>query len=463
VSTKKLIIRDAKGEPEHMLSIVEDITDRVRAAEQAAHMARHDALTGLGNRVLFAEKTNRALQSEASFSILLLDLDQFKHVNDSLGHPTGDALLVAVGRRLQQCVGRQGIVARFGGDEFAILQQVAGDQAEAAVALADEIRALLVEPYELSGARVTIGTSIGIVIVPIHGTDFEQLMKCADLALYQAKSAGRNQYCVFESALAVQAHTRITLENDLRRALEREQFEVYYQPVVELATARPCGAEALLRWNHPTMGMIAPDRFIPVAEDIGLITELGEWVLRTACSDAMAWPAEFRLAVNLSSVQFGQGDLVDIVARALRDSGMPPRRLELEITESVLLQKTDENIALLHELRRLGVSIVLDDFGTGYSSLSYLKMFPWDKIKIDRSFVDELASRTECRAIVGAVIGLGRSLHIATTAEGVETDEQCALLRAAGCALGQGYLFGRPVPKDRLVFAHTITHRLNIA
>jgi len=457
VSTKKLIIRDAKGAPEHLLSIVEDITERVRAAEQADHMARHDALTGLANRVLFAEQANHALaqasHTAAPFSILLLDLDQFKHVNDSLGHPVGDALLTAVAQRLQDCVGADGLVARFGGDEFAILQRAADDHDQSGLALASRICEAIVAPYELTGHRVTIGTSIGIVLAPAHGTNFDQLMKYADLALYRAKSAGRNRICVFEAALAETAQIRLTLENDLRHALARAEFEVYYQPVVELMTSKPCGVEALLRWKHPTMGMIAPDRFIPVAEDIGLMPELGEWVLRTACAEAVSWPPHLRLAVNLSSVQFGNGDLVGIVSRALRDAGLPPERLELEITESVLLQKTDENIALLHELKDAGVSVVLDDFGTGYSSLSYLKMFPWDKIKIDRSFVEELGSSAECSAIVCAVVGLGRSLRIATTAEGIETEEQRALLFAAGCTYGQGYLFGRPVPRDRLTFA----------
>jgi diguanylate cyclase (GGDEF)-like protein/PAS domain S-box-containing protein len=465
VSTKTLVIRSADGRPEHVLSIVEDITDRMRAAEHAVHMARHDALTGLANRVLFAEKANEALgqlsQSAAPFSILLLDLDQFKHVNDSLGHPTGDTLLKAVAQRLQECAGPGGLVARFGGDEFAILQQVSSQ--DSAAVLANQIRELLAVPYELAGHRVTIGTSIGIVLVPAHGTEFDQLMKCVDLALYQAKSAGRNQICVFEPALADKAKTRLTLENDLRRALNRCEFAVHYQPVVDLATSGPCGAEALLRWNHPTIGMIAPGRFIPVAEDIGLIVELGEWVLRTACADAVGWPPYLKLAVNLSSVQFRQGDLVGIVTGALRDSGLPPQRLELEITESVLLEKTDENIALLHELKSVGVSVVLDDFGTGYSSLCYLKMFPWDKIKIDRSFIEELGRRAECSAIVCAVVGLGRSLHIATTAEGVETEEQCSLLRATGCTLGQGYLFGRPVPKEGLVFTQKNVRRQYIA
>ena len=455
VSTKKLVIRDTEGKPEHLLSIIEDITDRVRAAEQSAYMARHDALTGLGNRLLFAERINQALGrlTGSGFSILLLDLDQFKQVNDSLGHPIGDILLKSVAERLREAVGSRDLVVRFGGDEFAILQQVTSRQEESAITLANRIRDRLVAPYDLAGHRVIVGTSIGIVLVPAHGTQFDQLMKYADLALYRAKSAGRNQWCFFERALEEKANARLTLESDLRSALRQGQFELHYQPVVDLATREPRGAEALLRWNHPTMGRIGPDRFIPAAEDTGMINELGEWALRAACADAVRWPSHIKLAVNLSSVQFGQGDLVSAVASTLADSGLPPERLELEITESVLLQKSDDNIALLHELKCSGVSIVLDDFGTRYSSLSYLKMFPWDKIKIDRSFVNELTTRADCRAIVCAVIGLGHSLHIGTTAEGIETEEQCTLLRVAGCTQGQGFLFGRPVPKTELALA----------
>jgi diguanylate cyclase (GGDEF)-like protein/PAS domain S-box-containing protein len=455
VSTKKLVIRSAEGNPELLLSIIEDVTDRIRAAERSAYMARHDALTGLGNRLLFAERTNLALEdytrSAAVFSILLLDLDQFKHVNDSLGHPIGDILLKSVAQRLRKAVGAEDLIVRFGGDEFAILQRVISHQKESAIALAKNIRDRLVAPYDLAGHRVMVGTSIGIVLVPENGTHFDQLIKYADLALYGAKSAGRNQFCFFENALEEKANARLTLESDLRGALRQGEFHLHYQPLVDLSTGEPKGAEALLRWNHPTRGVIAPDRFIPVAEDIGLIREVGEWVLRTACADAAGWPSHIKLAVNLSSVQFGQGGLVDAVTNTLVGTGLPPERLELEITESVLLPKKDNNIALLHQLKGIGVSIVLDDFGTGYSSLSYLKMFPWDKIKIDRSFVKELATRADCRSIVSTVIGLGHILQIATTAEGIETEQQCALLRAAGCTIGQGYLFGRPVPKANLV------------
>jgi diguanylate cyclase (GGDEF)-like protein/PAS domain S-box-containing protein len=456
ISSKKLVIRDASGRPEHLLSIMEDITDRVHAIEQSNYMARHDCLTGLANRTYFAEKVNEALerltQSGSAFSILLLDLDHFKRVNDSLGHPVGDNLLKSVADRLQKCLGPNDVVGRFGGDEFAILQQTEGDQREAAIAFANQIRDLLVIPYELAGHRVIIGTSIGIVLAPTHAVQFDQLMRYADLALYRAKSSGRNQYCIFDSTLEETAHARLILENDLRNAQRQGQFELHYQPVINLATGEPSAAEALLRWSHPTKGVIRPDVFVPLAEDIGVIIELGEWALRTACVDAVAWPQNTKLAVNLSAVQFSQSNLVDMVTYALVDSGLPPERLELEITETILLHKNDENIALLHQLKSIGVSIVLDDFGTGYSSLSYLKMFPWDKVKIDRSFVEELVSREDCRAIVCAVIALGQNLRITTTAEGVETAEQCALLRAAGCALGQGDLFGSPVPKDKLQF-----------
>jgi diguanylate cyclase (GGDEF)-like protein/PAS domain S-box-containing protein len=455
VSTKTLVIRGAEDSPEHILSIVEDITDRMRAAEQAAYMARHDALTGLANRVLFGEQANAALaelsQSADPFSILLLDLDQFKNVNDSLGHPVGDALLKAVASRLQDCIGADGLVARFGGDEFAILLRGTGDR-DSVVALANRVRELLVAPYELAGHQVKIGTSVGVVFVPAHGTEFDELMKCADLALYHAKSAGRNQVCVFETSLAERARARLELESDLRLALNRGEFEVHYQPIVDLATSGTIGLEALVRWNHATAGAIEPAQFIPVAEDIGLIAELGEWVLRTACAEAANWPGRLKLAVNLSSVQFVQRGLIGTVARALQESGFPARRLELEITESVLLQSSDENIALLYQLSNMGVSLVLDDFGTGYASLNYLKMFPWDRIKIDRSFVQGLPKNADCASIVTAVASLGRSLRIGIVAEGVEAEDQLVLVRAAGCTHAQGFLFDRPRPAGELTF-----------
>jgi len=457
VATKKLIIPGANGEPEYLLSIVEDVTEQMRGIEQLSHQARHDTLTGLPNRIFFTEKTigalTRAAHQGQHFSILLLDLDRFKSVNDSLGHLVGDALLNAVAQRLRASLRDGDFIARLGGDEFAILQQSRGEQREAAISLANRISKTLAEPYQIEGHQIIVGVSIGIALAPEHGADVDQLMKCADLALYQVKSLGRNRHRVFTPELEARARARHALENDLRAAVAENQFELRYQPVVNIATQQPCGAEALLRWRHPKNGLVAPAQFIALAEETGLIVPLGEWVLRTACADAARWPERMKVAVNLSPVQFGKGDLVDCVARALTDSGLPPERLELEITESVLLHDDEKYPALLHAIKSIGVSIVLDDFGTGYSSLSYLRMFPFDKIKIDQSFVKELSTRPDCAAIVCALIALGRNLDMATTAEGVETEEQLMLLRAVGCDLAQGYLFGKPVANDELSFA----------
>jgi len=457
ISTKKRVVRGPDGEPEYLVSIVEDVTERTRAAERFAHMARHDALTGLGNRAFFTEKADEALARVArygeKFSVFLLDLDHFKSVNDSLGHPVGDALLKAVASRLQQALRDTDLVVRLGGDEFAILQTFDGDQREAAIGLANRIHDVISTPYEIDGHQLIIGTSIGIACAPEHGTDIDQLTKCADISLYQAKSGGRNRHCFFRAAMETEARARHSLENDLRTALTQNQFELHYQPVIDVATREPRGAEALVRWRHPEKDIVPPDKFIAIAEETGLIIPLGEWILRTACADAVTWPSHIKVAVNLSAVQFSKGDLVGTVSEVLVKSRLPPERLELEVTESVLLHKSEENIALLYALKNLGVSIVLDDFGTGYSSLSYLKMFPFDKLKIDKSFVAEISTRTDCAAIVCAVIGLGRSLNITTTAEGVETQEQFILLRAIGCDLVQGYLFGRPVPKSEFTFA----------
>ena len=435
--------------------IFEDVTERKRTEAQIAHMAHHDALTGLANRVRFAEQTMQALAHFAQYgevcSIFLLDLDNFKSVNDSLGHPIGDALLQEVAKRLRATVGEHDLVARLGGDEFAILELCQGEQRESAIALASRIRDVISAPYELEGHQVVIGTSLGIALAPTHGQQVDQLLKCADLALYRAKSDGRSQYCFFEAALEERARARRALETDLRSALRLHQINLHYQPVIDIATREPRGAEALIRWHHPLHGMIPPDRFIPIAEEIGLVNELGAWVLRTACADAGTWPAHTKVAVNLSPLQFRREDLVGLVSRTLTDSGLSPERLELEVTEAVLLHQNDENIAVLHQLKSLGVSIVLDDFGTGYSSLSCLNMFPFDKIKIDQSLVCQLGDRADCTAIVCAIIGLGRSLNITTTAEGVELEEQYLLLRTAGCSFGQGYLFGRPTAHSNLV------------
>jgi predicted signal transduction protein with EAL and GGDEF domain len=346
-------------------------------------------------------------------------------------------------------------VARLGGDEFAILQIVENDPRGHAIVLAGRILELISAPYVLDGQKVTVGSSIGISLAPDHGDNAESLMKNADLALYKVKVGGRNGFRFFEAEMEVAAKARRALEVDLRGAVSQEKFEVHYQPVVDAASRETVGMEALVRWRHRLHGLILPADFIPVAEETDLIVPLGEWVLRRACSEAACWPGHIKLAVNLSAAQFKKGNLVEVVAGALVDSGLAPERLELEITESVLLRENEENLAVLHQLRALGAAIVLDDFGTGYSSLSYLRMFPLDKIKIDRSFVKEILIRADCAAIVCAVLGMAKSLDIITTAEGIETEEQLDLLQAAGCMQAQGYLFSRPVPASELMFART--------
>jgi diguanylate cyclase (GGDEF)-like protein len=440
----------------------EDVTERWRSEARIAHMARHDALTDLPNRVLFMEKMDEALgrlaASGTQFSVFIFDLDLFKAVNDSLGHPIGDLLLKSVASRLGELVGEPDTVGRIGGDEFAILQVVKHDARSEAAALAQRLIAAVGTPYEIEGHPVVIGISLGVAVAPDDGTETSALLKHADLALYRAKSDGRNCFRFYESQMDAAMQLRRALEIDLRHALERREFELHYQAVMS-AAREPCGAEALVRWRHPRRGLIGPDQFIPLAEEIGLIDSLGAWILGEACAEAATWPANVRIAVNLSPAQFRRGDLVDVITGALGRSGLAAERLELEITESVLLQKSEGNLATLHAIKSLGVSIVLDDFGTGYSSLGYLRMFPFDKIKIDRVFVQELASRADCAAIVCAITGLARSLGIVTTAEGVETEEQLALVRAAGCNQVQGYLFGRPVPAGALAWVSAISRR----
>ncbi len=438
------------------VAIHQDITAQKRAESQIAYMARHDGLTGLANRAVLLEKMEEELarlrRYGSHFTVFLLDLDLFKTVNDSLGHPVGDQLLKAVSGRLLGCIRETDTVARLGGDEFAILATAEGDQRDAAIATAGKILGAISAPYDLEGHNLHIGTSIGIALAPVHGTEVDQLMKNADLALYKAKSEGRDAYRFFEDAMGVEVRTRRAHQIDLRNALTNEEFELYYQPIVDIQTRQTTSIEALIRWHHPQRGMISPADFIPLAEETGLINQIGEWVLRRACLDAVNWPSNVKVSVNLSAVQFRKIGPVDHFSKVLRDSGLPPERLELEITETVLLHGNAENVETLHKLREMRISIVLDDFGTGYSSLSYLRMFPFDKIKIDRSFVHELAKNADCAAIVSAVAGLGRSLRIGTVAEGVETEDQLLLVRAAGCTHVQGYLFGRPCPAAELDF-----------
>ena len=426
----------------------EDITEWEQAQAQISHMARHDALTSLPNRTLFREELEQALsmvKPADQLAVLCLDLDHFKKINDTLGHPIGDALLSQVAARLRQCAGPNDTVARLGGDEFAVVQFCRGCDPSAVPALASQIVEAVAAPYEINGHQLVIGVSIGISLAPEDGDNPDALLKNADLALYRAKADGRGTYRFFEAGMDARAQARRLLELDLRLALQRNEFEVHYQPIRDIASDEIVVCEALVRWKHPLRGLIGPNQFIPLAEENGLIIKLGEWVLRTACRDAARWSTAC-VAVNLSPAQFKNPDLVATVTSALGDSGLPASRLELEITESVLLQNSEATRGILHELRALGLKISLDDFGTGYSSLSYLRSFPFDKIKIDRSFVSELASSNDSLAIVRAVTGLGKSLGIVTTAEGVETDAQLEMLSREGCDQAQGYLISKPRP-----------------
>ena len=432
-----------------LVSTTEDITERRRSEAKIAHMARYDALTDLPNRVLLRERLQHTLSGRRrteGVAVLCLDLDHFKEVNDTLGHPIGDALLKSIAERLRGCTRETDTVARASGDEFVIVQ-ISTDPPKEATALAARIIEVLSAPHELDGHQVVVGTSIGIAIAPNDGTDPDTLLKNADLALYRTKGEGRGRYRFFEQQMNTRMQERRALEVDLRKALVNGEFELHYQPVVNLTNHEVSGLEALLRWNHPERGTISPAEFIPLAEETGLIVPIGEWVLRQACAEAASWPAHIRVAVNLSAVQFKSRNLVEVVFNAFATSGVAAARLELEITESVLIQDGEAALATLNQLRDLGVRIALDDFGTGYSSLSYLRSFPFDKIKIDGCFVCDLSEADdESLAIVRAVARLGSSLGMATTAEGVETEEQLKMIRAEGCTEMQGYLFSPPRP-----------------
>lgn len=431
----------------------EDVTVHRRAEAEVVHMARHDALTDLPNRVLLGEGISRALsrarRRDGAVAVLCLDLDRFKAVNDTLGHPVGDALLRTVADRLRAAVRDGDMVARLGGDEFAVVQGELG-QPEGAGALAQRLVEVLGEPCNVEGHHIVVGASVGIAIAPGDGEQADDLLKKADMALYRAKADGRGTYRFFELGMDARLQARRLLELDLRKALAGGEFELHYQPLVETLSGTIAGFEALLRWQHPTRGMVPPSDFIPLAEEIGLIAPLGEWVLRQACAAAASWPRHVKIAVNLSAVQFRGDGLVPTVVAALSGAGLAPERLELEITESVLLQHGEATLGKLQELRALGVRIAMDDFGTGYSSLGYLRSFPFDRIKVDRSFVAGLATSADCQAIVRAVTGLGTSLGMATTAEGVETAEQLDQLRAEGCDEVQGYFLGRPMPAGQI-------------
>ncbi len=424
----------------------EDITERYRAQENIARIARHDALTELPNRFLFGEKMAEGLarvaETNAAMAVMCFDLDNFKAINDSLGHPTGDKVLQEIAKRLRAVVGNEDTFARLGGDEFAIIHPTTG--CEDAEALATRLIHAISPPLLIDGHEIHTSICIGIAIAPEHGASADQLMKCADLALYRAKAQGRNSWRLFDPQMDAEIQARRVLEVDLHRALAAGEFHLDYQPLINLATNEVVGAEALLRWTHPERGPIPPFEFIPIAEETGLIVPLGEWVLRRACAEAQKWPSSVRLAVNLSPLQFRNRAFVSVVIGTLAAAGLPASRLELEITEAALMQNDESILTMLHQLRGLGVRIAMDDFGTGYSSLSYLRKFPFDRIKIDRSFIADSDLNSESAVIVRTIAALGQALGIETTAEGIETAAQLSLARQAGCTEGQGYLISRP-------------------
>jgi diguanylate cyclase (GGDEF)-like protein len=435
------------------LATHDDITERRRADDQIAHMARHDALTDLPNRIMFRERLEHELKRAKrgeGLAVLCLDLDQFKGVNDTLGHPIGDELLKLVADRLRRCTREPDTIARLGGDEFAIIMTQMRQPSDAAH-LCRRIRESITKPYQVDGHQIVTDISIGISISAVDGTEPDVLLKNADMALYGAKADGRGTYRFFEPEMNTRMQVRRDLEMDLRKALQDEEFELYYQPLVTLQTKEISAFEALLRWNHPKRGIISPAEFIPIAEETGLIVPIGEWVLKTACMETAKWPDHIKVAVNLSPAQLHTRNLVKVVNDCLDMSGIAPQRLQLEITESVLMQDTFSTLSALHELRKLGVQIAMDDFGTGYSSLSYLRSFPFDKIKIDQSFIQDLSKGTEPLAIVHAVAGLAKCLNMISTAEGVETQQQMDTLQTLGCTEMQGYLFSRPQPADKVI------------
>lgn len=434
------------------VSTHEDVTEQRRTEARIRHLARHDALTDLPNRMQFRERMEQAEDLVASghlVAVLFIDLDRFKSVNDLYGHGVGDAVLKQVSQRLLASCRETDTVARLGGDEFAVLQTSLGSPQDAA-ALAERIVRTMSVPLRVHGQEVVLGASVGIAVAPDDGRDAETLIKNADLAAYRAKADGRGAYHFFEPGMDADLQERLAFEMELRSALARNELALVFQPLYSLLDNRISGVEALLRWNHPERGLVTPDRLIPAAEKSGLIGPIGEWVLREACLMASTWPDHVSIAVNVSPVQFVHRNLIRHVKDALRISGLDPGRLDIEVTESALLADNEMTLGMLSELRRIGVRISLDDFGTGYSSLGYLRAFPFDKIKIDRSFVHDVANRNDSLAIIKAVIALGRSLGISTTAEGVETEEQFDLVREEGCTEVQGYIFSPPLPASAI-------------
>ncbi len=426
-----------------------DITELKRREREIQFLADHDILTGLHNRASFQRRAEEAIVSAkkrgTTVAVMCLDLDHFKNVNDSLGHAAGDEFLKCTAKRLRACFRDMDTVARFGGDEFGIVFADL-NQPETATTLVSRLLEIVSHPMDFNGQQIVSSVSIGIALSATDGDDADNLIKRADLALYRAKAEGRGTFRFFEQAMDARAQARRALEIDLRQAVTKNQLELHYQPQIDILTSEIVGFESLVRWRHPERGLIPPLEFIPLAEETGIISAIGQWVLHRACTDALAWPGSIKVAVNVSPAQFRNRNIAQLVARVLEDTGLPPNRLELEITESILLRDVDENLATLRNLKSLGVRISMDDFGTGYSSLGSLRSFPFDKIKIDRSFVSDLERSPDAAAIVHAVLGLGHSLGVATCAEGVETREQLAFLRGEGCTEVQGYYYSKPKP-----------------
>ncbi|MEN5018487.1 EAL domain-containing protein [Erwinia sp. Eh17-17] len=451
ISASASIIRGNDEHHNYVLLIADDVTDQRAADAQIHHMAHHDNLTSLPNRVLFSQRLTQALREDRDArrktATLGLDLDNFKNVNDALGHQVGDELLRSVAVRLRAVLRDQDTLARSGGDEFSIVLPGLTHQQEAE-AVASRLIETIRPPFSVDGHNLSVGLSVGIAIADSGMTTPDELLRCADMALYEAKRNGRNRYEHFTPAMSDMAQKRRVIENDLREAITSRQLKLYYQPITDHQHREVIGYEALMRWQHPQKGLIMPLDFIPIAEETGLIHSLGAYALHEACREAATWPGDQSVAVNLSPLQFKNSALVSVVEAALKDSGLAPHRLEVEITESVLLDDSLVNIHILQKLKALGVRIALDDFGTGYSSLSYLRSFPFDKIKIDKSFINDMHDSREALAIIRAITGMSRSLDIQITAEGVESNEQFERLKAEGCTLFQGYYFGRPQPSE---------------